>query len=99
MRYIHRLYLPILNTTTILFTGGYAITGGFVYRGNAYPHLYGYYTTIDYVTGNAWALHSDGMGGWLVDTLGFWLITSLHLEKIQNGEIYACEKMPGIFIA
>ena len=44
------------------FTGGYAITGGFVYRGNAYPHLYGYYTTIDYVTGNAWALHKRWYG-------------------------------------
>ena len=86
---------PIFEYNHNPFTGGYAITGGFVYRGNAYPHLYGYYTTIDYVTGNAWALHSDGMGGWLVDTLGFLVDHITSFGEDQNGEIYACEKDAG----
>ncbi|HYE76703.1 MAG TPA: PQQ-dependent sugar dehydrogenase, partial [bacterium] len=36
--------------------GGYSITGGFVYRGRAYPALAGYYVCADYVSGNVWLL-------------------------------------------
>jgi glucose/arabinose dehydrogenase len=39
---------------------GNSITGGLVYRGNRIPGLYGHYIFADYVSGNVWALHSDG---------------------------------------
>jgi hypothetical protein len=86
---------PIFEYNHNPFTGGYAITGGFVYRGIDFPNLYGYYTTIDYITGNAWAIHSDGMGGWLIDTLGLLVDHITSFGEDQNGEVYACEKDAG----
>lgn len=35
-------------------TGGYSVTGGFIYKGNKYADLYGYYIFTDYVSGNFW---------------------------------------------
>lgn len=86
---------PIFEYNHNPFTGGYAITGGFVYRGMDFPHLYGYYTTIDYVTGNAWTMKSNGVGGWNIDTLGFLVDHITSFGEDQNGEIYACEKDAG----
>lgn len=39
---------------------GNSVTGGVVYRGNKYPDLFGKYIFADYVSGNVWALESDG---------------------------------------
>lgn len=70
-------------------TGGYAVTGGYVYRGTAYPSLYGCYICADYVTGNAWKIKSGNSGGWNVqlqndipkDIAGF--------GEDESGELYA----------
>ena len=35
-------------------SGGYSITGGFVYKGNKYADFRGYYIFADFVTGNFW---------------------------------------------
>lgn len=43
---------------------GCSITGGFVYRGCAYPKLYGRYLYTDYCSGRLWSLTPDGNGGW-----------------------------------
>ena len=45
-------------------TGGFAITGGFVYRGSAFPALYGKYIFCDYISGNFWTLSPDGLSGY-----------------------------------
>jgi glucose/arabinose dehydrogenase len=47
-------------------TGGFSITGGYVYRGPNFPALQGYYITTDYVTGNLWLIGPNGSGGWNV---------------------------------
>ncbi len=36
-------------------TGGFAVTGGYVYRGDTFPELYGAYIYADYVSGKVWA--------------------------------------------
>lgn len=47
---------PIFEYTHNSTTGGYSITGGYVYRGWEYPTLYGYYLTVDYISSNLWLL-------------------------------------------
>ncbi|MFI5236645.1 MAG: PQQ-dependent sugar dehydrogenase [Ignavibacteriales bacterium] len=42
-------------------TEGFSITGGYVYRGNSIPALYGKYIYADYVTQKVWALTYDGV--------------------------------------
>lgn len=41
-------------------TGGYAITGGYVYRGSVFPSLQGYYIATDYSTGHIWLVKNNG---------------------------------------
>jgi len=41
-------------------TGGYSITGGFVYRGSKMDNLFGKYVYADFVSGRIWALTYDG---------------------------------------
>lgn len=55
---------PIFVYPHNITTGGFSITGGFVYRGAEYPLLYGYYICADYVSGNVWIISPDGLGGW-----------------------------------
>ena len=47
-------------------TGGYSVTGGYVYRGTGSPLLTGWYVMADYISGNVWKIHPDGAGGWTV---------------------------------
>ncbi len=44
---------------------GCSVTGGFVYRGSAYPNLRGHYIYADYCSGRVWSLRPDGRGGWI----------------------------------
>jgi glucose/arabinose dehydrogenase len=41
-------------------SGGCSVTGGFVYRGCAYPSLYGHYLFADYCNGQFWAIAPGG---------------------------------------
>jgi glucose/arabinose dehydrogenase len=52
---------PIFTYPHNSTTGGFAITGGYVYRGSAYPNLYGYYVFADYVSGNVWVMTQAGV--------------------------------------
>lgn len=52
-------YYPHNNTV-----GGISVTGGFVYRGDDFPLLNGYYIMADYISGNSWLIWPDGTGGW-----------------------------------
>ena len=59
---------PIFTYFQNFATGGYSITGGYVYRGCKYTELYGYYVVTDYVTRNTWVVDSNGTGTQMVDT-------------------------------
>jgi glucose/arabinose dehydrogenase len=43
--------------------GDCAVIGGYVYRGSAFPALYGRYVFTDLCTGNFWDMTADGAGG------------------------------------
>lgn len=52
------------------FSIGCSVTGGYVYRGQDYPNLYGKYVYCDFCTGNFWYLEPDGQGGYSNFSLG-----------------------------
>lgn len=51
---------PIFEYTHNGATGGFSITGGYVYRGTNFPSLDNYYVTADYISGNLWLVRPDG---------------------------------------
>ncbi|HNP23550.1 MAG TPA: PQQ-dependent sugar dehydrogenase [Panacibacter sp.] len=58
---------PIFEYHHDVSNGGECVTGGYVYKGNSYPGMFGYYICIDFISGNAWKIKSNGAGGWNVD--------------------------------
>lgn len=72
-------------------TGGFSVTGGFVYRGPDYPALNGYYICADYVSGNQWVINPNGTGGWNVyqqNDVGF-PANMVAYGEAENGTLYA----------
>ena len=57
-------YVFPIFTYPHVFGGGNSITGGYVYRGSSFSKLKGYYVCVDYVTGEAWKIKPNGLGGW-----------------------------------
>jgi glucose/arabinose dehydrogenase len=77
---------PIFDYPHNNATGGFSITGGYVYRGSLYPALYGYYICSDYVNGNTWTINSttfatNRQNGLQSSIAGF--------GETENGEIFA----------
>jgi glucose/arabinose dehydrogenase len=72
-------------------TEGCAITGGYVYRGEALPELQGVYFFGDYCTGKIWSMIRDESGAWqaapFMDTDQ--VITSFGEDS--HGELYALD--------
>ena len=86
------LTFPVFEYDHNLPAGGYSITGGFVYRGSAYPSLYGHYICADYVSANLYTVVSDGNGGWNSQVyddqaFGFQNHVATFGEDV-NGELY-----------
>lgn len=77
--------------------GGYAVTGGYVYRGNAIPELSGQYLFGDYVTGNLWSIPLSTSSGTSV-TSSDAVATQLNIVSFGvdlSGEIYVLDYSGG----
>jgi len=88
--------LPAGNYTYPVFqyphnnsTGGYSITGGYVYRGSTYPALYGYYVCADYVSANAWLITPAGGGGFTATIQAGAPASIAGFGESENGELFA----------
>jgi uncharacterized protein (TIGR03437 family) len=77
-----------------------SVTGGFVYRGAAWPALQGTYIYADYVSGRVWGLRRDGSGfsnrfllstGFPVTTFGEDEAGELYIADHRNGVIHRIE--------
>jgi glucose/arabinose dehydrogenase len=70
-------------------TGGYAITGGYVYRGTEFPALQGFYICTDFSTGNGWLIQSgsSGFGNTTMQTK--WPAGIVSFAETANGTLYA----------
>lgn len=87
---------PFYTYTHNASTGGYSITGGFVYKGNRYADLRGYYIFTDYVSGNFWLTKkTDTVFSTTQQTSPFQKNISSFGEDIQ-GELYATNLNNGV---
>lgn len=75
---------PIFTYGHSFATGGYSITGGYVYRGCKYTELYGYYLAADYISNNSWVVDSLGNSMQMIDTPSG---VSTYGQD-ENGELY-----------
>lgn len=76
-------------------SGGYAITGGYVYRGSEFDGMKGYYITCDFVTGNFWLINPDGAGGWHTEFISGLQSDISSFGEDNDGELYACNLTTG----
>lgn len=84
---------PIFTYGHNFATGGYSITGGYMYRGCKYTELYGYYIVTDYVTENTWVVDSNGTATQMIDTPNG--VSSY--GEAENGELYLATLSGGIY--
>jgi glucose/arabinose dehydrogenase len=76
---------------------GCVVTGGYVYRGHAIPHLAGTYLFADYCSGDVWGLRATNAGEW--QRIGP-VSTGLRIVSFAedaNGELYLVDLEGGIY--
>jgi len=78
---------PLFTYNRTNATGGQSITGGYVYRGNKFPDLQGYYVCADYVSRNFWLLKM-GEGGLEVILKNNVLASVTSFGEDLQGELY-----------
>ena len=65
---------------------GFSVTGGYVYRGNSFPQLQGYYVFADYGLGNFWIINSTDPSEFTKYSL---LSNISSFGESESGELYA----------
>ncbi len=86
--------IPVFDYPHNNATGGFSITGGIVYRGTAYPALYGYYICADYVSGNVWVINANNnVVSFQSNVLG----SIVSFGELENGEILALTLNGGLY--
>jgi len=89
------LTLPIWDYERSL---GGSVTGGYVYRGGAFPDLAGFYIYGDFVSGRIWALHytsPDSLTNVPIDTMDAYSLSSFGID--EGGELFSCSLAGEIF--
>ena len=77
-------------------SGGHcSVTGGYVYRGQAYPELSGNYFLADYCSGTMWRLFHNGDGSWDNDQIGQTGFLVSSFGEDVNGELYVLNQAAG----
>lgn len=79
---------PIFDYPHNNSTGGYSVTGGLVYRGNAFPLLTGWYVCADYVSGNVWKIYPNG-SNWIISQQTGLPGGLAGFGEAENGALYA----------
>ena len=87
------LILPIYEYDHTL---GCSITGGYVYRGEAWPQLEGLYFYADYCRGTIWALEEDGTDEWVNHEVYDSNLNITSFGEDEQGEIYVCGHSNGV---
>ncbi|MFQ3662399.1 MAG: PQQ-dependent sugar dehydrogenase [Chloroflexaceae bacterium] len=90
------LELPIAVYGHASPAGGCSITGGYVYRGAAFPQLVGVYLYADYCSGNLWGLRA-GPTGWTGGLLDVLKIRPSSFGEDEAGELYLTDHGGGLY--
>ncbi|MGN9789398.1 PQQ-dependent sugar dehydrogenase [Nonomuraea sp. ZG12] len=78
------------------YTGGCAVIGGQVYRGQEFADLVGgTYIATDYCSNTVWALREDGSGGYTPAELGQMPTQVTAFGATPEGEFYVVNDLPG----
>ncbi|MFW6689811.1 PQQ-dependent sugar dehydrogenase [Streptomyces sp. MAR4 CNX-425] len=78
------------------YTGGCAVVGGRVYRGEQYADLLGgTYIGTDYCSSAVWALREDGEGGYEQAEIGRFPTQITDVGETVDGEFYLVNDLPG----
>jgi glucose/arabinose dehydrogenase len=80
---------PIFDYPHNNATGGFSITGGYVYRGAEYAFLNGYYICADYVSGNLWLIKESGTSGFTTTIQTGQPGSISTFGEAENGTLYA----------
>ncbi len=68
---------------------GCSVNGGYVYRGQDFPALHGFYFYSDYCSGRFWTLKPNGQGGWVsLEALNGANNTFVSFGEDKDGELY-----------
>lgn len=76
---------------------GCSVTGGEVYRGNAYPNLEGRYFFGDYCSGNLWSLSRAG-NQWNTDRLADTSFSISTFGLGEDGSVYLADLDGGVYL-
>lgn len=76
-------------------TGGFSITGGYVYRGTEFPSLQGYYITTDYISNNLWLVRANAVGGFTATQQPGMLSNISGFGEAADGTLYAIHRSSG----
>ena len=77
-------------------TGGYSVTGGYVYRGDIFPGMQGIYFCCDYVTGNFYTYKYDDVMGWISNIYPALLFGVVSFGEDNASELYCVVRETGI---
>lgn len=69
---------------------GRSVIGGYVYRGNEFADLRGYYIATDYFSGRIWLIRSTGVGWEITEKTGFPTGVAA-ISEAANGALYAVD--------
>jgi glucose/arabinose dehydrogenase len=67
---------------------GCAVTGGYVYRGSAFPGLVGVYLYGDYCSGNLWGLYKNASNQWVTKLIKSTGYNISSFAQDEQGELY-----------
>ncbi len=77
-------------------SGDCSVIGGYVYRGNLFPALFGRYVLTDLCTGNFWDIIPDGAGGWqITQHTNLTQFGYVSFGEDANGELYVVHQGGG----
>lgn len=84
------LTFPIHQYTGFTNNGGTgaSVIGGYVYRGQQYPVMYGHYIYADYATGKFWTLRRNPDGSYQNTTQSITLTNPVSFGEDVAGELY-----------